>query len=212
MAHTDWHAAAQSLVDGFSSKANPDDRIQLTEQLCDRLGGNLYPAFLHILFNIEQYADAPAKTLVTSTLVYGLNTGRLPSGKLAAWGSSQLPSNSAFGQTRSLGPIEYICAWYAQPSDQSSIPLSSFNTMLTSLINLVDYDHTAKSLYCSKLLADAEDPLGGGMSSQTRVAIGELATSWQAGNDAQKIARQFTDSLQDNSLLAQMSVDRLPNL
>jgi len=193
MADTDWHAAAQSLVNGFNSLDSADQRILLTEQLCDRLGGNLYPAFLHILFNIEQFADSSSKALVTSTLVYGLNTGRLPSGKLAAWGSSELPSNSAFGQTRSLGPIEYICAWYAQPNDQSSIPMSSFNTILTSLINLVEHDTTAKSLYCSKLLADSEDPLGGGMSGQTRVAIGELAASWQADNDPQHIVKQFTE-------------------
>lgn len=191
----DWHAAAQTLVDGFHALEQPEQRIRLTEKLCDRLGGNLYPAFLQILFNVEQFADDESKSLVTSTLVFGLNSGRLPSGKLAAWGSSAVPDASAFGQTRSLGPIEYICSWYAQPSDQSPLAPAAFNNIASSLLRLADSDVASKALYCAKLTQDAEDPLSGSMSRQTRSAIGALAQAWANGESPESAVQRFMDTL-----------------
>ena len=208
----DWHAAAQTLVNSFYALEKPEDRIRLTEKLCDRLGGNLYPAFLQILLNVEQYADEDAKALVTSTLVFGLHTGRLPSGKLSAWGSSAPPEANAFGQTRSLGPIEYICAWYAQPSDQSALDRAAFSTMATSLLRLAESDQAAKSLYCAKLTEDAQDPLSGSMSRQTRTAIGALATAWSNGESPDKSVQNFVDALStSSSLLDDISVSRPPD-
>ena len=207
----DWHAAAQTLVNSFFALEKPEDRIRLTEKLCDRLGGNLYPAFLQILLNIEQYADEDAKALVTSTLVFELNSGRLPSGKLSAWGSSALPEANAFGQTRSLGPIEYICAWYAQPSDQSPLAPAAFNTMATSLLRLAESDQAAKSLYCAKLAEDAQDPMGGSMSRQTRSAIGALAGAWSSGETPEKSVQNFIDALSSGGgLLDEISVGGPP--
>jgi len=187
----DWHAAAQTLVNSFFALEKPEDRIRLTEKLCDRLGGNLYPAFLQILLNIEQYADEDARALVTSTLVFGLNSGRLPSGKLSAWGSSG--------------------AWYAQPSDQSPLAPAAFNTMATSLLRLTESDQAAKSLYCAKLAEDAQDPMGGSMSRQTRSAIGALAAAWSNGETPEKSVQNFIDALSSGGgLLDQLSVSGPP--
>jgi len=210
-AEPDWHGAAQTLVTAFNSLERPEERILLTEKLCDRLGGNLYPAFLQILFNVERYADDEAKSLVTSTLVFGLNSGRLPSGKLSAWGSSAVPDTSAFGQTRSLGPIEYLCAWYAQPSDQSPLPLVSFNNIATSLLRLANSDPASKALYCAKLAQDAEDPLSGSLSRQTRSAIGTLAQTWANDETPENVVKSFVNALSSGGLLDEISVGFNPS-
>jgi len=209
-AEPDWHAAAQTLVNAFNALEKPEQRILLTEKLCDRLGGNLYPAFLQILFNVERYADEDAKSLVTSTLVFGLNSGRLPSGKLSAWGSSAVPDASAFGQTRSLGPIEYLCAWYAQPSDQSPLALAAFSNIATSLLRLANSDQASKALYCAKLAQDAEDPLSGSLSRQTRSAIGALAKTWANDETPEKAVQSFVDTLSGGGLLDEISVGFKP--
>ncbi len=206
----DWYAAAQSLVDGFLALENPEDRIRLTEKLCDKLGGDLYPAFLQILYNVERYADTDTKLLLTNTLMYCLNTGRLPSGKLSAWGSSSLGTDNAFGHTRTLGPIEYLCTWYSQPSGQPPLTQSAFVTIATSMLRLVDTDPTAKSMYCVKLLEDAEDPLSGSMSAQTRSGITALANSWQSGANSEATVDSYLNSLQGSSLLDEMSLTRFP--
>lgn len=206
----DWYAAAHTLINGFHALDNHDERVRLTEKLCDKLSGDLYPAFLQILYNIEQHADNEAKSLLTNTLIYGLNTGRLPSGKLSAWGSNTLSADSAFGQTRTLGPIEYLCTWYSQPSGQPPLTRAAFVTIATSLLRLIESDSTAKSLYCVKLSEDAEDPLSGSLSAQTRAGLTALAASWQAGQPAEVVVESYIDSIQGSSLLEELSLDRFP--
>jgi len=205
---SDWHSAATALVNGFSAFDDPDDRIGLTEKLCDDLGGHLYPAFLQILYKIEQHADQKAKSLVTGTLVYGLNTGRLPSGKLSAWGASTLQTDSMFGQSRTLGPIEYLCTWYAQPTGQPPLTQSSFTSMANSLLRLVDCHAGGREMYCSKLLHDAEDPLSGSLSSSTRAGLAALANHWRQNGNPGLAIKEYLNALNSSSLLDQLSVER----
>lgn len=197
----DWHSAAQQLVNSLASLDSPEDRIRLLDKLCDGLGGSLYPAFLQILYNVERYADEKTCQLVTDTLLLALNTGRLPAGPMAAWGSSQRVEGSAFGQSRSLGPIEYLCAWYAQPSDLPSLDESAFSTMTTSMIRLVSSNDRARQMYCQKLMEDAEDPLSGSLSGQTRTALAEFAHQWQTESPAEKIVMDFISALNSGSRL-----------
>ncbi|MBX2826276.1 MAG: hypothetical protein KTR33_16190 [Gammaproteobacteria bacterium] len=204
----DWHAAASALVDGFNALDDPDDRIGLTEKLCDDLGGHLYPAFLQILYKIEQHADSSAKSLVTSTLVYGLNTGRLPSGKLSAWGASTLQTDAMFGQSRTLGPIEYLCTWYAQPSGQPPMTQSAFSTMANSLLRLVDCHPGGREMYCTKLLLDAEDPLSGSLASSTRSGLAALANQWQTNGDPTAAITEYLHAIKGSSMLEQLSAKR----
>jgi len=206
--NANWHTAASALVDSFQRLGNLEDRIDLTEKLCTELGGQLYPAFLQILYKIEQHADSEAKSLVTDTLVYALNTGRLPSGKLSAWGSSTLHAGSSFGQSRSLGPIEYLCTWYAQPTGQPPMTASSFSHLATSLLRLINSNTTARSMYCIKLAADAEDPLSGSLASQTRAGLAALASSWNAGDDPDITISKYMAALQSSSRIDQLSVTR----
>jgi len=196
----DWYGAAQSLVNGCTSLTTTEDRVRLMARLCTDLGEILYPAFLQILCNVGEHGDEQAQHLVTDTLVRALATGRLPSGKLSAWGADTLNPERNFGQTRSLGPIEYLCVWYAQPSGRSPLSIHSFQQATHCMLKLVSTNKQAKSLYCTKLLADVEDPLGGSLSSQTRNAISELVNAWQADIAIDAIIDRYVNTLQGDSL------------
>ena len=190
-AEPDWHGAAQALVTGLGDLAGSDERVRLLETVCTGLGDALYPAFMQILHAIERDGDAPARESVARTLVDCLLSGRLPSGRLPAWGAASLPSDSAFGQVRSLGPIEYACAWRAQPSSLAPLPEERFETVVASLIALVDAHPPAARLYARKLLGDAEDPLDGSLGGATREGLGALALAWEAGATPAEAAAAF---------------------
>lgn len=207
-ADPDWHSAAQDLINGLCNLPDAEQQIELLETVCVKLGDRLYPAFLQILHVIDQHADDSARAIMARTLVDCLQTGRLPSGKLSAWGSSSFTGDSAFGQSRRLGPIEFVCAWYAQPSSESPMSKQQFSIILESLLSLVASDDLAKQLYCHKLIADAEDPLGGSLSSQTRTGLIEMTHQWKTiapGNSTTTAVAAFLSSLQQESLLNQIS-------
>ncbi|ASJ70515.1 hypothetical protein [Granulosicoccus antarcticus] len=204
----DWHAAAQDLISGLCSLDDKEERIELLESVCVKLGDRLYPAFLQILHVIDEYADDEARSIMASTLVNCLQTGRLPSGKLAAWGSSSYTGDSAFGQSRRLGPIEFVCAWYAQPSTETPMSQQQFSIILNSLLSLVSSNSNAKQLYCQKLISDAEDPMGGSLSKQTRAGLIDMTQIWQiaAPEDLHTpVVEAFLHALQSESLLNQIS-------
>jgi len=54
--------------------------------------------------------------------------------------------------------------------------------------------------YCTKLLADVKDPLGGSLSSQTRNAITELVNAWQADLNISDIIDCYINTLQGDNL------------
>ena len=200
----DWHGAAQELINQFASLPDMDDRVRLLDRICVRLDNGLYPALLHILYCIENYGEHTAQEQIVNTLHYALSTGRLPSGKLPAWGSTERIDNSPFGQTRNVGPIEYLCAWYAQPTNLPAMDQGTFLTICSSLLRLVSIDENARDMYCQKLLSDADDPLSGSLSGNTRYGLKNLAQQWQDNHPVDKLAMQFLDSLQDNSSLNQL--------
>lgn len=197
----DWQSAAQRLVSGCKLLGDLNQRITLLEKVCDGLGDDLYPAFLKILCLIGKNGDQESKQIITETLVQALLTGRLPAGTMSAWGAANTSSgNSLFGQTRRLGPIEYIFTWYAQPSGRTPLPIKGFNQAATELIELISSNPQAKQLYCTKLSADMEDPLDGSLSSKSRLAIGSFIEAWQAGKSSDEALNCYLDTLQGDSL------------
>ena len=184
----DWIGAGRELVHGFSRLATPDERIRMLDRLCERLGGSLYPAFLQILCVVERNGSEDARRLVVDTLIHALRSGRLPAGRMPAWGASSGAASGAldggaFERGRSLGPIEYLCAWYAQPSELPALDVKDFDEFATRLLRLVSGSESARAMYCAKLLSDAEDPLGGSLSRETRAALAALANAWQTSDD-----------------------------
>lgn len=196
----DWHSAAQRLVSGCLAFPMEDERVELMEKLCISLGDELYPAFLQMLCIIGQRGDKPAQVLITETLVRSLLIGRLPSGRLAAWGASTFAPNQIMGNTRSFGPIEYLLLWYAQPSGRPPLPIQRFQSAANDLLSLIDSNPKAKSLYCNRLLSDLGEPMDGSMSSRSKTAILAFLQTWELNGPVVDTIDSFLNALRGDSL------------
>ena len=194
-----WAPAAQALVDGCIDLHDDEDRVALLAAVCEGLGDELYPAFLRVLWTIGQHGDHAACAAVAQALVHALRTGRLPSGRRSAWGqgaaSPAVPAPKAYGHVRSLGPLEYLCAWHAQADAVRALSTAQFHVAARSLMQLVAASPSARALYCEKLLADAADPLPGALTRTTREAVRALATAWAAGAAPFEACLRFTQAL-----------------
>jgi hypothetical protein len=192
-----WTAAAQALVEGCIDLPNEDDRVALLLAVCEGLGDELYPAFLRVLSLIGRLGDHAARAAVALALVHALRTGRLPVGRRVAWGGTSASSDaSSFGRTRSLGPLEYLCAWHAQDESDSALTAGQFEAAARALMDLISASREARLLYCGKLIADAEDPLGGALSRNVREALRALATAWAQGASPAEAATRFLAALE----------------
>jgi len=191
-----WAEAAQALVDGCVDLRDDEDRVALLASVCDGLGDALYPAFLRVLALIGQHGDHAACATVASALVHALRTGRLPSGRRSAWGAgASATTGAAFGSTRSLGPLEYLCAWHAQADPPHALAAETFQPAARALMDLVSACPEARRLYCEKLLADADDPLSGALARHTREALRALALAWSGGTSSHEASARYLNAL-----------------
>jgi hypothetical protein len=203
-----WVQAAQALVDGCIDLPSDEERVALLAAICEGLGDELYPTFLRVLWTIGRHGDHAACAAVARTLVHALRTGRLPSGRRNAWGASASAQSAAcFGSTRSLGPLEYLCAWHAQAEPARAMSAAQFHSAARALMDLIAASPEARALYCEKLLADVDDPIGGALTRQTRAALRGLATAWADGATSFDASARFLTALPDaatGSLAARM--------
>lgn len=199
-ADPDWSGAAEVLIEGCAHLPTPEERVRWLERLCLSLGDTLYPAFLQVLCRVGEHGDAAAQKAVADTLVLALQSGRLPSGRHAAWGA-------AHGATRAMGPIEYLCAWHAQPDNRGPLGATAFDRAARAVLGLVSHSDAARRMYCAKLMGDAEDPLGGAWSRGTRQALQAMARTWAAGAQPQRAAADAVDAF-----LAELKRDDVPRV
>jgi hypothetical protein len=195
-----WGQAAQSLVAGCIDLSHDEDRVMLLGAVCDGLGNELYPAFLRILAIVGQHGDHAARASVSGALVHAIRTGRLPAGRRSAWGASPVKAGEAgYVKTRSLGPLEYLCAWHAQADPLLAISAQAFQAAARAVMDLIAAHPDARLLYCEKLLADADDPIGGALTRQTRSALRGLASTWSAGGSPIDAIASFLTALGNGS-------------
>ena len=161
--------------------------MRLLERVLARFGDDHYPSFVQLLCAVQQFGDQTARAVVAETLAEALGTGRMPSGRLPAWGGS-----SSGGAQRRVGPIEFLCAWQAQTGPAESLPRSDFEFCLQRLIELFNASPRASRLYADALVAIAGNPLEGVFSRATRVMIEAVARRWRAGETPARIAAQAT--------------------
>jgi hypothetical protein len=198
---TDWHAAAQLLIDGCAHLPDEASRVDLLERLSAALGDDLYPALLSVLCVIGERGTHEAQGVVARALVEGLRSGRVPSGRRPAWGASS--PGTDLRPMRRLGPIEYLCAWYSQPGAIAAPSAPSFDRSLRSLLGLVATHPQARLLYCERLRAVAEDPLSGTLTRATRDGLVQLAQTWERHDkDPQAPVDAFLQAVQGNPLAA----------
>jgi hypothetical protein len=149
-----------------------------------------------VLWTIGQHGDHAAKAAVARALVHALRTGRLPSGRRGAWGgNAPMNANAAYGRTRCLGPLEYVCAWHSQTEPARALTAAQFHTAARSLMDLIASSREARLLYCEKLLADVDDPIVGALARYTRDALRALATAWMDGASASDASARFLCAL-----------------
>src|SRR5688572_30961468 len=194
LAEPRWTLAAQALVEGCIDLQTDEDRVALLGTVCEQLGDDLYPAFLRVLWTIGERGDHAACAAVARALVHALRTGRLPSGRRSAWGASAA-SAAGFGSPRSLGPIEYLCAWFAQAEPARALNATQFHGAARAVMDLIASSPEARALYCEKLLADVDDPISGALTRQTRQALRALVSAWSSGAPSFDASARFLSAL-----------------
>jgi hypothetical protein len=187
-----WHAATQILINGCAGLPSLDERVSFLDRVCSALGNQLYPAFLQLLYMVNTQADTQAQQAVAHTLAHALSTGRIPSGRLGAWGGT------AQDHGRSLGPIEYLCAWQAQQTGSQPLSVVAFDRAATAVVALVSCDKQAQQLYCAKLEQDISDPLGGCLTRSTRTGLAALVRAWERGACPQTVVQSWFSAMPSN--------------
>jgi len=194
-----WSLAARALISGCVDLPREDDLASLLEAVCRGLGDELYPAFLRVLCEVGRHGDHDARAAVARALVHALRTGRLPSGRRGAWGARAGLAGGT--RSRSLGPLEFLCAWAGQGQgpDGDTLAAADFEAAAQAVMALVMASEPARHLYCEKLLADAQDPLEGALSRSTRQAMAALAEAWAAGALPAEASARFIAALPRSS-------------
>jgi hypothetical protein len=197
LAEPQWMGAARALVSGCIDLPNADDAVGLMETVCLGLGDQLYPAFLRVLCEVGRHGDHGARAAVAQTLVHALCSGFLPSGRRPAWGSSPHTGSIAGGVVggRSLGPLEYLCAWAGQGDPSHALPARDFDASAQALMALVSASDGARRLYCDKLMADALEPVEGTLSRAARQAMLAMAQAWGDGATPAEASARFLSAL-----------------
>jgi len=187
----DWVAASDELARQLQQLNDLDARVELLDTLCVHLGPDLYPAFLQLLFFTENNKNTETQKQLTDTLAYAMSTGRLPCGNLPAWGSTNTASPIPYNTSRALGPIEFLCAWYAQPTNLPQLNDATFDKALSALLRLINSNRATRKMYCYNLNMYSIDHSIGTFSSATRNAMAKLAQAWNTNDCSDKLAAQF---------------------
>lgn len=193
-----WEAAAQRLVSALAAQPDRDARCRLLDRVAGRLRTPHYLSFVQLLCAVERFGDAAARTLVAEALADALESDRLPSGAVPAWGASSFRPAAALGVSaaslasggRRLGPIEFLCAALLQPGVQPAASRSDADFALQRVIALVNASPRAAALYAARLQSHAADPLEGALSLRTRGTLQALGAHWQAGDSPERIVRR----------------------
>ena len=193
--------SAGRLVSALLFNRDEDFRLALLKRVARKLGeSDGYPTFIKLLTTISESADEPGKRALAATLGIGLRRNDLPSGQLTAWGASRLwqaggPAGGQLGSQlfgaaphRSFGPIEYLTAWFGQGTQRIRLGANTYADTLRSLIDLVNADSDARTLYPRKLEADTLLELEGIYMRGTRDRLATIASAWSAGMPSAQIA------------------------
>jgi len=205
-----WQKAAQSLINSIAVLDSDDERMDFLEDLCDGLGKNLYPAFLHMLYHVEKAGTLRAQELVVKTFVGCLMSGRLPSGETDAWGAAKQNPNrqssgDGFSHQRRLGPIEYLCAWQLQSQGSGELNRQQFTEAMSSLLRLISAEPRAATLYRQHIELQLSDPVGGAFNQLTRNALQSLIDNWANKLPPHSVAERCLDTTKPGSVLEQVA-------
>ena len=161
----------------------PAAQTAVADALVDALRSGRLPAARRPAWGAQSVVPfAPrsgASSVANSVANSGVNSAANPAANSAALPRT-FPGALSGAHSQSLGPIEYLCAWYADPGPHPAPSAAAFDRALQSLLRLVGHSSRARNLYAQRLRALAEDPLGGTLSRHTRSVLQQLAEAWSA--------------------------------
>ena len=188
----DWIGAARAFVAGLEAQPGLDGRVAFIDACRAELGEQVYPAFIKLLAAVAAFGDEAARALCAEALAHALATARLPSARVAAFGGDSRPPAFALKglatHVRAVGPIEFLCLWLTRDVADEPLEPEAFRAALAWLLTLFDSAPRAAALYRAKLLADADNPMEGLHSQDSRQRVRALAAAWESGADAAEIA------------------------
>lgn len=196
----DWEGATRAFVAGLIAQADLEGRVDFIEACRAEFGEQVYPAFIKLLAAVSAMGDGQVRALTAEALAEALATSRLPSTKVAAFGGGGLAAFAGLGRgglathLRSVGPVEFLCVWLTRDVGEAALEPEAFSTALKHLLTLFDASPRAAGLYRAKLLADADNPLEGLHSQQSRAVVRALAAAWGAGAAPAEIAARALDA------------------
>ncbi len=189
------------LISALVFNRNEDFRLALLKRVARKLGeSDGYPTFIKLLTTASESRDENGKRALAATLAIGLRRNDLPAGQLTAWGASRLwqsggpPVGNLAGQMfgaaphRSFAPIEYLTAWFGQSTQRIRLGSEVYAQSLQRLIELINLDADARTLYPRKLEADTHVELEGVYMRSTRDRLSTIASAWSGGMSSADIA------------------------
>ena len=194
-AEPDWLGSAQAFVAGLEAQPTLDGQVEFIDACRAEFGDRIYPAFVKLLAAVAAFGDDRAKSLCAEALSHALATARLPTTKVAAWGAggglAELASLGRGGlatHLRAVGPIEFLCIWLTREVIDEPLDEAGFQKAMTWLLILFNASDRAANLYRAKLEADADNPMEGLHSQESRRLVRALTAAWAAGAEPREIA------------------------
>jgi hypothetical protein len=185
-----WRESAARLAQMLESTADQELCLAVLKQLNRRFGDYAYPGFLKLLLIISESSNTGAKRRLADTIALGLRRGDVPGGILAAWGATDISSAAS---RRRLDPIEYLTAWFSQPTHRPPLPEGTYRECLVQLMELFNISTVARQWYPLKIEADLAG-VEGAFTHQTRERLGILVDSWKQGRPPGDIAQAVSAS------------------
>jgi len=179
----DLVSITRKLLWVLDSRPEPEFRLAIINRLNQQLGEQPYPSLLKAMLMVAEGDDEPAKALLADTFAYAIDEMNLPTGSVSSWGASAgLPAYA-----RRLGPIEFLTAWFSQPTDRTTLSRSGYQRTLVGLIKLFNCSAHARQLYPRWLQSEVESRQEGTYTKSTRDRLAAIARSWLDGLSAEAI-------------------------
>lgn len=190
----EWEAASQyreaaaRLVEVMKHVHDPV-RLSVLKRVARDGSEMSYPRFLKLLLIVAESDDTLGKQALADCLAAALRSMDLPAGELTAWGASQLwqtgfsrdsfmAKTMAAAPTRNFGPVEYLAVWFCQKTQRPYLSVSTYQTVMSRLLELINHNAEARELYPRKILADLALASEGAFTRSTRQHLKTLADAW----------------------------------
>jgi hypothetical protein len=200
--------AAREMIVAIHRAGSAQQRHKLLQQMTSLLSDENFPALIKLFVIVGESDDVLAKNSLADALADTLVRGDIPSAPLTAWGSVSLEIG---GQTRGfsagarLDPLQYLCAWRSQPSQQSSLSAGSFSRAIESMIAVFATRPEAADRYRNKIRADLLNSQDGAINSATRSLLTQIIDDWERGLAPKEIAARALGAQRAPANIADMA-------